>query len=135
MALHALFAGLVVDEYDRPVEVGTVGGEPCYVINDQGLRRHIPSEQVDRQVLASLALAARKAGPPGSTAKGIAIAEGLLRRSGLKRGTYRMENGSGLFGNQRFSPKQLVLLLERLPAAGLLKDDAEMLQRVKKLIK
>lgn len=54
MATHALFAGLVVDEYDRPVEVGTVGGEPCYVINDQGFRRHIPSEQVDRQVLGMM---------------------------------------------------------------------------------
>lgn len=28
-----------------------VGDEPCYVVNDQGFRRHIPSEQVDRQVL------------------------------------------------------------------------------------
>jgi D-alanyl-D-alanine carboxypeptidase/D-alanyl-D-alanine-endopeptidase (penicillin-binding protein 4) len=60
------------------------------------------------------ALAARKSGPPGSTEKGIRIAEGLLGRSGIRRGTYRMENGSGLLGNQRFSPKQLVQLLERL---------------------
>ncbi len=54
MATHALFAGLVVDEFDRPVEVGYVGGEPCYVVNDQGFRRHIPSEQVDRQVLGMM---------------------------------------------------------------------------------
>jgi hypothetical protein len=54
MATHALFAGLVVDEFDRPVEVGYVGGEPCYVVNDQGFRRHIPSEQVDRQVLGKM---------------------------------------------------------------------------------
>lgn len=54
MATQALFAGLVVDEYDRPVGVGTVGGEPCYVVNDQGFRRHIPSEQVDRQVLGMM---------------------------------------------------------------------------------
>jgi hypothetical protein len=29
-----------------------VGEDPCYVVDDQGFRRHIPSEQVDRQVLA-----------------------------------------------------------------------------------
>ncbi|MCX8025143.1 MAG: hypothetical protein N3A60_08065 [Thermanaerothrix sp.] len=46
-----LFAGLVVDENDQPVEVAYVGDEPCYVVNDRGFRRHIPSEQVDRQVL------------------------------------------------------------------------------------
>lgn len=54
MAVAVLFAGLIVDEYDRPVEVGYVGGEPCYVINDQGFKRHIPSEQVDRQVLGMM---------------------------------------------------------------------------------
>ena len=52
MPRQALFAGLVVDEYDRPVTVTYVGDEPCYVVDDAGFRRHIPSEQVDRQVLA-----------------------------------------------------------------------------------
>lgn len=51
MAKQALFAGLVVDEHERPVEVVYVGEEPCYVVDDSGFRRHIPSEQVDRQVL------------------------------------------------------------------------------------
>lgn len=51
MPNQALFSGLVIDEYDRPVEVAYVGEEPCYVVNDAGFRRHIPSEQVDRQVL------------------------------------------------------------------------------------
>ena len=46
-----LFAGLVFDENDQPVEIAYVGSEPCYVVNDAGFRRHIPSEQVDRQVL------------------------------------------------------------------------------------
>ena len=32
-----------------------VGDEPCYVVDDAGFRRHIPSEQVDRQVLAQFA--------------------------------------------------------------------------------
>ena len=46
-----LFAGLVFDENDQPAEVAYVGSEPCYVVDDDGFRRHIPSEQVDRQVL------------------------------------------------------------------------------------
>lgn len=51
MAREPLFAGLVVDEDGRPVEVGQVGGEPCYIVDDNGFRLHIASEQVDRQVL------------------------------------------------------------------------------------
>jgi hypothetical protein len=51
MTHQALFAGLVFDEMQRPTEVAYVGDEPCYVVDDNGFRRHIPSEQVDRQVL------------------------------------------------------------------------------------
>ncbi len=51
MARQALFEGLVVDEKDQPVQVTYVGDEPCYVVDDDGFRRHIPSEEVDRQVL------------------------------------------------------------------------------------
>lgn len=54
MTNKALFAGLVIDELDRPVDVVTIGDEPCYVVDDAGFRRHIPSEQVDRQVLQSM---------------------------------------------------------------------------------
>lgn len=49
-----LFAGLIVDENDNPVSVAEVGGEPCYVVNDDGFLRHIPSEEVDRQVLEEM---------------------------------------------------------------------------------
>ncbi len=55
MPREPLFAGLVVDEYDKAVDVAYVGEEPCYVVDDQGFRRHIPSEQVDRQVLQFMA--------------------------------------------------------------------------------
>jgi hypothetical protein len=54
MPRQPLFTGLVVDEYDNPVESALVGDEPCYVVNDAGFRRHIPSEVVDRQVLQKL---------------------------------------------------------------------------------
>jgi len=51
MTSKALFAGLVVDENDRPVGTAYVGDEPCYVVDDNGFHRHIPSEMVDRKVL------------------------------------------------------------------------------------
>jgi hypothetical protein len=51
LARAPLFAGLVFDENDQPAETAYVGDEPCYVVNDAGFRRHIPSEQVDCQVL------------------------------------------------------------------------------------
>ncbi len=54
MARNALFAGLVIDEFDRPAEVGFVGQDACYVINDSGFRVHIPAEQIDRQVLQEI---------------------------------------------------------------------------------
>lgn len=54
MAKKPLFAGLVFDETGQPVDVTYVGEEPCYVVNDAGFLRHIPSEQVDRQVLDSM---------------------------------------------------------------------------------
>lgn len=50
MAHNAVFAGLIVDENDQPVEVSHVGDEAMYVVNDAGFRRHISSEYVDRQV-------------------------------------------------------------------------------------
>ena len=49
-----LFDGLVFDENDQLVETTTIGDEPCYVVDDDGFRRHIPSEEVDRQVLTIL---------------------------------------------------------------------------------
>lgn len=49
-----LFAGLIVDEYGQPVETAWVGSEAMYVVNDMGFRRHIPAEQVDRQVLKQM---------------------------------------------------------------------------------
>lgn len=55
MANQPLFAGLVVDEYGNAVETAYVGNEPMYVVNDFGFRRHIPAEDVDRQVLRLMA--------------------------------------------------------------------------------
>jgi hypothetical protein len=50
LTAKAIFEGLVYDEYDNPVETGWIGSEPCYIVDDQGFKRHIPAEEVDRQV-------------------------------------------------------------------------------------
>lgn len=55
MARQPLFAGLVFDELDRLADTAYVGEEPCYVVDDDGFRRHIPSEQVDREVFSEIA--------------------------------------------------------------------------------
>lgn len=54
MARHSLFSGLVIDEFDRTLEVTLVGGNAFYVVDDDGFRRHVESEYVDRQVLRYL---------------------------------------------------------------------------------
>ncbi len=54
MSKQALFAGLVIDENDRVLDTAVVGGEAFYVVDDAGFRRHIPAEQIDRQVLSRM---------------------------------------------------------------------------------
>ena len=51
MSKQALFAGLVFDENDNQVENVYIGQDSCYVVNDNGFKRHILSEKIDRQVL------------------------------------------------------------------------------------
>ena len=51
MANTAMFDGLVVDEDGNAAEVALVGARACYVVDDDGFRRHIDAEAVDRQVL------------------------------------------------------------------------------------
>jgi hypothetical protein len=55
MPRKAIFEGLVVDENGNLVTTTYVGDEPCYVVDDSGFLRHIPSEVVDRQVLEKMA--------------------------------------------------------------------------------
>ena len=50
MTTKAVFEGLVYDENGQPVQTGWIGSEPCYIVNDAGFQRHIPAEEVDRQV-------------------------------------------------------------------------------------
>jgi hypothetical protein len=50
-----LFTGLVVDENGKPVSAGFIGSQPAYVVDDDGFKRHIPAEDVDRAVLNQMA--------------------------------------------------------------------------------
>lgn len=54
MSRHALFDGLVFDEYDRPVTSTVIGENAFYVVDDAGFLRHVESEQVDRHVLEEM---------------------------------------------------------------------------------
>jgi hypothetical protein len=54
MPRQPLFASLVIDEFGNVAESALIGDEPCYVVDDAGFRRHIPAEQVDRQVLGQI---------------------------------------------------------------------------------
>ena len=54
MAKHAVFEGLVFDENDRILETSLVGDEACYVVDDDGFKRHVPSEEVDYQIWSVL---------------------------------------------------------------------------------
>jgi len=47
---QAVFKDLVYDEYDNPVSTGWIGSEPAYIVDDEGFKRHIPADEVDRQV-------------------------------------------------------------------------------------
>ena len=51
MASVAMFEGLVVDEAGQVAEVAWVGGDACYLVDDDGFRLHIDAAAVDRQVL------------------------------------------------------------------------------------
>ena len=51
MARNALFSALVFDENENPLTVAYVGGEAHYVIDDDGFKRHVEAEEVDRHVV------------------------------------------------------------------------------------
>jgi len=54
MNMKPIFEGLIIDEYDQPVSVTYVGDESFYIVNDAGFLRHVPSRNVDEQVLTQM---------------------------------------------------------------------------------
>lgn len=57
-------------------------------------------------------LGAEYKGAPGSTQGGIEAVAAYLETIGIPKGSYKMSNGSGLWGDTRFSPAQLVKVLD-----------------------
>ena len=51
MSRIAMFEGLIFDEKSRPLEVGWVGADACYLYDDDGFLRHLDAADVDRQIL------------------------------------------------------------------------------------
>ena len=51
MAHRALFAGLVYDEREIPLETVYIGSEAFYVVNDSGFLRHVEADEIDRYVI------------------------------------------------------------------------------------
>ncbi len=49
-----LFKGLIFDEDGQAVETSAIGSEPCYVVDDDGFKRHVPSEPIDMEILKSI---------------------------------------------------------------------------------
>ncbi|MBU2590570.1 MAG: D-alanyl-D-alanine carboxypeptidase/D-alanyl-D-alanine-endopeptidase [Nitrospinae bacterium] len=49
--------------------------------------------------------------PPGTTAKGIKVVEDFLEKLGIKRGEYKMVDGSGLSKENRLTPAQIIKVL------------------------
>jgi hypothetical protein len=54
MTIKAVFQGLVFDENDQQLNTTLVGNEACYVIDDDGFLRHIPAENIDKQVVDAI---------------------------------------------------------------------------------
>jgi serine-type D-Ala-D-Ala carboxypeptidase/endopeptidase (penicillin-binding protein 4) len=80
----------------------------------------VSSNFVAEQLIKTLG--AERKGAPGTVRKGIEVVEGFLEREvGIPRGSYVMQNGSGLNDTNRFSAAQINRLLrfmyERFPLA------------------
>ncbi len=68
-------------------------------------------------------LGAVRYSPPGSTEKGVAAVEDYLASIGIPRGSYEVENGSGLSERTRISAAQLVRVLVAIYHNKAIRDD------------
>lgn len=86
---------------------------PPLAILLQGLGKY-SNNYMAEMVLKVMGAELEAAGEPATWADGITAVERFLsERVGLEAGSFRYGNGSGLFESNRFSPKQLVAVLER----------------------
>jgi serine-type D-Ala-D-Ala carboxypeptidase/endopeptidase (penicillin-binding protein 4) len=76
------------------------------VVHDLNKRsNNFVAEQVLRTMGAEIV------GRPGTWDKGLEAVARYLATLGIKKGSYQMSNGSGLYDSNRFSPEQIVIVL------------------------
>lgn len=68
-------------------------------------------------------LGAIKFGEPGTTKKGLKLFDEYLRSLGMRKGTYKLVNGSGLSHDNRLTAKQLVAVLVDAYDDGAIRED------------
>ena len=87
--------------------LSTVDSPPLgVVVHDLDKRsNNFAAEQVLRTLGAEIV------GRPGTWDKGLEAVGRYLGTLGIRRGTYQMTNGSGLYDSNRFSPEQIVAVL------------------------
>lgn len=54
MMNNALFEGLVFDERDEPLKAGYVGDEAVYILDDDGFKKHITAQKIDRAIFSEI---------------------------------------------------------------------------------
>ena len=52
--MAGVFSGLIFDELDNIVETKSVGMDTFYVVDDDGFKRHVDAEKVDRLVFKEI---------------------------------------------------------------------------------
>ena len=74
---------------------------------------HVMNKKSDNFMAEQLlkTLGAEVAGGPGSSEEGLKVVRRYLREAGLKKGSYMVKNGSGLYEASSFSPEQVVSAL------------------------
>lgn len=51
MAQVAMFEGFICDEQLRPLAIGWVGADACYLYDDAGFLKHLDAAEIDRKIL------------------------------------------------------------------------------------
>ncbi len=107
--------GITIDKPLRVEAVPTEGFRPLATHDSPALAvvahelnkrsSNFAAEQVVRTMGAELQ------GRPGTWDKGIEAVAGWLDSIGIKRGSYKMTNGSGLYDSNRFSAEQIVTVI------------------------
>jgi D-alanyl-D-alanine carboxypeptidase/D-alanyl-D-alanine-endopeptidase (penicillin-binding protein 4) len=67
---------------------------------------------VAEQLLKVIGAETRAAGQPATWEHGLQAVRGELAKAGLSEGSYRFENGSGLFDSNQFTPQQIIKVLQ-----------------------